>query len=401
MSVKPLRIVHCLRAPIGGIFRHVVDLATTQTELGHTVGIVCDSLTGGAFEEEHIARVAPRLALGVTRVPMRRQLSISDIRSTVDVYGTVRDMRPDVLHGHGAKGGAFVRTIGTALGLFGRRPIRLYCPHGGSLHYDPDTFAGRVYFMLERSFERFTDGLVFVSDYEENCYRAKVATPRRPVTRVYNGLKPEEFAPVEPAPGAADLMFLGMMRDLKGPQVLIEALGILAARGITPTARLIGAGDDRPTYEARVATLGLAGVTFHDPMQTRDALALGRALILPSLAESMPYVILEATAAGIPVIASNVGGLPEILGDDSPSLVPPGNPALLAAAIERHLADPDVAIDRAAALRRDVASRFSMRRMADEITDFYGELIARRAGSRDYPPARTASARHAAAGERR
>ncbi len=186
----PLTIVHCLRAPIGGIFRHVADLAIAQAEMGHTVGIICDSLTGGAFEAEHIARVSPKLPLGVRRVPMRRQLSPADLKASYDVFREIRGLRPDVLHGHGAKGGAFVRTIGTALRLTGRRPLRIYCPHGGSLHYDPSTLAGRVYFQLERGMQRLTDGFVFVSDYEENCYRTKVAAPYRPVRRVYNGCCP-------------------------------------------------------------------------------------------------------------------------------------------------------------------------------------------------------------------
>lgn len=404
-QTPPLRIVHCLRSPIGGIFRHVVDLAVAQAEMGHVVGIICDSLTGGPFEDDHIARVRPLLPLGIRRLPMRRQLSASDLRATLALYREIRDLSPDVLHGHGAKGGAFVRAIGTAMRSGGRRPLRIYCPHGGSLHYDPTTAAGALYFRLERVLERFTDGFVFVSDYEETCYRTKVQAPRRPVRRVYNGLKPEEFAPVAPERDAADLMFLGMMRDLKGPQVLIEALGLLAARGIRPTVAMLGAGDDRPRYEARAAALGLDHVRFSDPRPTRAALAAGRALILPSLAESMPYVILEAGAAGIPIVASRVGGLPEIFGEDSPSLIPPGDPAVLAEAIVRLLADPGTAADRAARLRTDIAARFSLDRMADEITGFYRDLLAQRAGRRETAPApasaRGSQRRHAAAGEPR
>jgi hypothetical protein len=73
-----LKIVHVVRSPIGGIFRHIVDLVDAQTKAGHDVGVICDSLTGGRFEDEVIASVAPRLALGVTRFPMRRSVSLSD-----------------------------------------------------------------------------------------------------------------------------------------------------------------------------------------------------------------------------------------------------------------------------------------------------------------------------------
>ena len=74
-----LRIVHVVRAPIGGIFRHIVDLADAQATAGHEVGIICDSTTGGRFEDDIIAKVAPRLALGATRFPMRRSISLADI----------------------------------------------------------------------------------------------------------------------------------------------------------------------------------------------------------------------------------------------------------------------------------------------------------------------------------
>jgi len=73
-----LKIVHVVRSPIGGIFRHIVDLVDAQTKAGHDVGVICDSLTGGRFEDEVIASVAPRLALGVTRFPMRRSVSLTD-----------------------------------------------------------------------------------------------------------------------------------------------------------------------------------------------------------------------------------------------------------------------------------------------------------------------------------
>jgi glycosyltransferase involved in cell wall biosynthesis len=376
----PLRIVHCLRSPIGGIFRHVVDLAVSQSEAGHVVGIICDSSTGGAFEDRIIAETGPRLALGVRRMPMRRHLSMNDFRATLALWRTMRDLDPDVLHGHGAKGGAFSRAIGTVLGLAGKRPVRIYCPHGGSLHYDPTSREGAIYFRLERFLERWTDGLVFVSDYEDRTYRAKVGVPRRPVRLVYNGLRPEEFEPIRPTPDMADLMFGGMMRDLKGPQVLIEALGILRReRGLAPTVRLLGAGDDRPAYEARVVELGLSDrVTFHDPLPTRQALSQGRMLVVPSLAESMPYIVLEAGGAAVPMIASNVGGIPEILGPASPSLVPPGNPAILAAAIARALADPAAVRAEADRLHRALLDRFSLQRMASEITNFYLDLMAGR-----------------------
>lgn len=371
-----MRIVHCVRAPIGGIFRHVVDLATAQTEAGHSVGIVCDSLTGGDFEAEMIARVAPTLAFGVARFPMRRALSPADLAATRRLWRHIAALRPDVLHGHGSKGGSFARLIGTALGwTSGKRPIRIYCPHGGSLHFDARSLEGRVYFALERILERMTDGLVFVSDYERRSYADKVGRPKVASVLAYNGLTPREFEPVTPRPDAVDFLYIGMLRELKGTDVFIRALARLRAAGSSVRALIVGVGSERDAYEALVADLGLADhVGFRDPMPILDALPLARAVVLPSRAESLPYVVLETLATGMPLIATRVGGIPEIFEGHADRLVPPGDVDALVEAMRRQLADPAEGIAFAAAMRRSLAERFTVATMMRTIGAFYARL---------------------------
>ncbi|MBW7947649.1 MAG: glycosyltransferase, partial [Sphingomonadaceae bacterium] len=104
-----LRIVHCFRAPVGGVFRHVRDLAVAQAAAGHQVGFICDSTTGGALEDSYFAAIADSLALGVTRMPIGRNIGPGDVAAGWRTYRTIKKLRPDVLHGHGAKGGALAR----------------------------------------------------------------------------------------------------------------------------------------------------------------------------------------------------------------------------------------------------------------------------------------------------
>src|ERR1700744_3079308 len=127
---KPLRILHAVRAPVGGIFRHIIDLANGQADRGHEVGIVADSLTGGERADEALAAIAPRLKLGVHRLAIHREPSPTDLMVWWRFEQMIRQLKPDVLHAHGAKAGVFVR-------LKSRRDdtIRIYTPHGGSLHY--------------------------------------------------------------------------------------------------------------------------------------------------------------------------------------------------------------------------------------------------------------------------
>jgi glycosyltransferase involved in cell wall biosynthesis len=376
MTTPPLRIVHCVRSPIGGIFRHIRDLAICQSEAGHDVGLVCDSNTGSAFDNQLLEELKPKLSLGLARFPMQRQLTVQDLTATVSLYRHIRDLKPDILHGHGAKGGAYARLIGSVLRLRGQKTARVYCPHGGSLHYDPNRFEGRVYHMLERLLGRMTDGLIFVSDYEAAAYESKVGHPTARSRIVYNGLTAEEFQPVSVNKDAADFLYIGMLRDLKGPDLFIEALyNIRLKTGVTPIAHIVGEGPDEDRYRNMVKKLGLErAVTFHGALPAREAFKLARTVVIPSRAEAMPYIILEAVAAERPLIATRVGGIPEIFGRYANRLVAPGHIGKLTTAMEEALADPDKMAKRANKLRSCLVETFSVDLMNDRITTLYQEI---------------------------
>ena len=371
MTQNAMRIVHFFREPDGGVFRHVRDLTEAQFAAGHAVGIVCDSTTGGEFADSLFEALRPMLALGVRRMPMQRRISPGDAVAACRSYRIIKELRPDVLHGHGAKGGVYARLLGTRLRVSRSRVARLYSPHGGSLHYAETTWSGRLFFMLERLMERFTDHLLFVSDYERRTFRRKIGEPTVPSSVVYNGLRETEFEPVEPQADAADFLYIGMMRDLKGPDLFIEAL----ARAEGETARtlravMVGDGDDLPRYRQMVQDLGLAGrVTFLKPMLARQAFALARVIVVPSRAEVLGYVVLEALAAGMPVIASAVGGIPEIFGEDSLALVQPSAEAICSR-MATALADPE-GFKAAMPVPAELRARFGVETMAADVQKAY------------------------------
>jgi len=380
MATPRLRIVHLVRAPIGGIFRHILDLARAQADAGHAVGIICNSLEGGAYEDDLIAAIAPRLALGAARFPMRRQVSPSDLRAARDLLRHVGALVPDVVHGHGSKGGVYGRLIGTWLGR--KRPVaRVYSPHGGSLHYSEKSIEGRIYFAIERQLGRITDGIVHVSGYEADAYRQKVGIPRCDAIVIRNGLRADEFVPAVPNADARDLLFLGMMRELKGIDVFLQAIARLREQhGRVVTAHVIGQTTEMEGWVELARALGIGDqVAFSLPKPTREAFAMTRALVVPSRAESMPYVVLEAIAAGLPIVATDVGGVPEIFGPRAGELVPPGDPPALAAAIDRMLADPAQAARDAAARREWLAPRFHIDVMQEQVDALYREILDRKA----------------------
>ncbi|MTI46176.1 glycosyltransferase involved in cell wall biosynthesis [Roseibium hamelinense] len=392
MTQEPLRIIHCIRSPVGGVFRHIKDLATNQIKAGHDVGLICDSTTGSDFDNRLVEALRPHLTLGLARFPMKRQLTLQDFRATRDLYRHIRDLKPDVLHGHGAKGGAYARTIGTWLRLKGNKVSRLYSPHGGSLHYDPNRLEGKVYHTIERLLGRVTDGLIFVSDYEYAAFETKVGQPRCPARVVYNGLLPDEFQAVRADENAADFVYIGMLRDLKGTDLFIDALhNIKTKTGRAPRAHIVGDGPDAARYRNMVDRLGLSErVTFHGPLPARDAFRLAHTVVVPSRAEAMPYVILETIAAQRPLIATRVGGIPEIFGKFASRLVEPGSAGKLTSAMERNMQDPAAALDLAKDMRGCLAETFSAEHMSERITSLYLELRGRTldapAGTSDTAP---------------
>jgi glycosyltransferase involved in cell wall biosynthesis len=377
MTARPdgvLNILHVLRAPVGGLFRHVVDLARGQAARGHRVGLITDALSGGAQAEIALSELSPVLALGISRVPMSRHIGSRDLSARAHVARRAAETNANVIHGHGAKGGAYAR-------LAAGRALRVYTPHGGSLHFHWGTPTGFLYLALERVLLARTDLFLFESQYGYDVFRAKVGAPGALVRVVHNGVMPAEFAPVVSDAGASDLLFIGELRALKGIDVLIKAIGLLRRDGRFVTAAIVGAGSDRAILEAEVASLGLQdAVRFAGPLPARTAFTLGKLLVVPSRAESLPYVVLEAAAAGIPMIATAVGGIAEIFGPDATSLITPGDPAALAQAIARTL--QQTGQQQAAVLRLQgrVREQFSVDAMTHAVLTAYREALAERHG---------------------
>jgi len=369
--MAPLNILHVFRAPVGGLFRHVLDLTAEQIARGHRVGLVADLRTGGARADEVLRALEPSLALGLTRIRMRRHASPSDFASLAHVMTCIAQTRADVVHGHGAKGGAYAR-----LSFNRRSAIRAYTPHGGSLLFGHDTLAGKVYLTTEKLLKRWGDLFLFESAFSADMFARKIGTPRGLVRIVHNGVPAAEFEPVPAQPDATDLVFIGELRMLKGIDVLIDAIALLCHGGRTVTATLVGDGPDRTAFLAQVERLNLGKlIRFLPAMPARQAQALGRVMVVPSRVESLPYVVLEAAASAKPLIATRVGGIPEIYGELTQHLVPPDDNDALARAIRQALERPERAAETAERLRERVATSFSLKAMVDGVLAAYAEAL--------------------------
>jgi glycosyltransferase involved in cell wall biosynthesis len=367
MADRPLRILHAVRAPVGGIFRHILDLANGQADRGHEVGIIADSLTGGERASQALAEIAPRLKLGVHRVAIHREPWPTDALVWARVMRLVRRLKPDVLHGHGAKAGAFVR-----LRRRNDHAIRVYTPHGGSLHYKPSSMKGKIYSRLERTLMNNTDLFLFESAFARDTYQRTIGRPKGLVRCVFNGVTADEFDAVPRAGDASDVVYVGEFRHIKGADLLVDAVARLHADGRPVTLTLAGDGEETAALKAQVERLGLIhSVRFIGHVKARHGFAQGRLLVVPSRGDSMPYVVIEAGAAGIPMVAANVGGIPEIFGPFTDALFAPNIVGAIADAIEIAMEDPDAVLARARELRERIFQHFSQKAMVEGVLAGY------------------------------
>jgi glycosyltransferase involved in cell wall biosynthesis len=367
-----MHILHVFRAPLGGLFRHVCDLAEGQKRAGHKVGIVCGETPGDPVAAERLGALAPHCDLGIHTIEMGRMPGIDDFVNMVRLSSRARNLRADVIHGHGAKGGAYARLIPRFVG-----GVRVYTPHGGSLHFDPRKLQGFAFLSAERLMRARTDAFVFESDFGLRTFNRKVGDPMTFSTVIHNGVSEAEFAPVEPNEDAADFVFVGELRELKGIGTLIDAATLA---GHKMHLRIVGSGAARERFEVQAAdTPSCVKIEFMGSMPAREAFALGRMVVVPSHHESLPYIVLEAAAAGHPVIATRVGGMAEIFGPDSSTLINPGDIGGLADRLRHALHHPDEMKALAGRLRSRVRAEFSAAQMVDAVNALYRKLLDTRA----------------------
>jgi glycosyltransferase involved in cell wall biosynthesis len=270
------------------------------------------------------------------------------------------------------------RLAGTALRVNRYRVSRLYSPHGGSLHFNPRALVGWTVFRLEKVQEHATDAIVFVCEFERNTYIAKVGAIGIRNEVIYNGVGEADFVPVEERPDAVDFLYVGMLRDLKGPDIFIDAFAKTERLLKRPlSGMMIGDGPQRDKYRDMMTVRGLGRrISMQPAMNIRDAFANAPTVVVPSRAESMPYIVLESLAAGKAVIASDVGGISEVLGKQSGALVPAGDSDALAAAMAASMTDPGWKARNIPDKAR-FHQTFSAVTMARRITGLYQELAAR------------------------
>lgn len=348
-----------------GVPRHVHDLIRFLDRDAYAVTVACPAeseLWHWLADLPHVTRHA---------IAPHREPSPWDVASLRRLAGLIRSA--DVVHAHSSKVGFLARLA--AAGLGGARRC-IFTPHGWSF-WSAEGPRARFYTSLERASARWCRTILTVSDHERRAGLAQGVGHPAQYRVVRNGVDPARFAG-DVSPHPRRVLFVGRLAPPKRPDLVVRAIDRVRRTWPDVELHIVGDGPDRARLEALVDELG---VRQHVKLLgKRDdvpaLLARASCMAFASDYEGCPLTVLEAKAAGVPVAATAVGGVPEIVQHDVDGLlVAPGSVDEMVAAISRLVADPAMAIAMGAAGRRSVREHHTSAGMAAAIAALYQETI--------------------------
>ncbi len=373
-----MRIGHVIWSlGLGGAEQVVIQLAAESVRRGHPVSVFTLGAPG---------TFAARAEAAGVRVVSVAKRSRYDATVLARLAGEFRRARLDVVHTH--LWGAHV--WGRIAAWIARVPVVVATEH------NLDTWKPRGYFLVDRALSHLTTHLVAVSGPVQEFYEQRgVGRGRWHVIRNGIAVAPDatrRLGPAHRALGLADgdrvVGWVGRLVPAKLPGDFLEAVALAAGRVPRLRALVVGDGPLRLEAERRARELGLAERVVFAGLRTDVAELLGgmEILVFSSEREGLSIAMLEGMAAGVPIVATRVGGTPELVEDGrSGLLVPPHAPAELAAAIVRVLDDRSLAASLAGGARATIAARFSFEAMASAYEELYASARTRRRPRRSAP----------------
>ncbi len=385
--VKIVRVI--ARLNMGGPALHVAYLTDGLRTRGYDTTLVAGTLARG---EDSMSFVAEKLGVEVVQIDeLGREISpLRDLAATIRLARLIRRERPEILHTHTAKAGTVGRV---AVLLAGRRrpPIVIHTFHGHVLRGYFGPTRSLFFRLLERWLASRTTALVAVSPQVRDDLvelgiaprerfvvirlgieldeRVAAGTNGRAESRRYLGISADRFA----------VGWIGRMTAVKRTDDVLVAFKQLRDDGIDAVLCMVGDGPDREELERRAHELGVMRDTLFVGYQEDVApfYAAFDALVLPSGNEGTPVSVIEALAAGRPVVATSVGGVPDVVRDGEDGfLVEAGATGEVADRLARLARDPELRQRMGERGRERVLPRYAVERLVDDVDELYRSLIA-------------------------
>jgi glycosyltransferase involved in cell wall biosynthesis len=385
--IKILRVI--ARLNMGGPALHVAYLTEGLTKRGYDTTLVAGSLARG---EDSMAFVADARGVEVVRIDeLGREISpLRDLMATIRLARLIRKERPQILHTHTAKAGTVGRL---AARLAGSRkpPIVVHTFHGHVLRGYFGPVRTLLFRLLERWLAAGTTALIAVSPQVRDDLVSLGVAPRERFVVIRLGIELDErVAPEEDGRGESRrylgipgdrfaVGWIGRMTAVKRTDDVLIAFKSLRDSGVDAVLCMVGDGPDRLPLEQRAQELGLARDTVFLGYQEDVApfYAAFDVLVLPSGNEGTPVTVIEALAAERPVVATRVGGVPDVVRDGEDGfLVEAGATEELADRLGRLARDPDLRARMGKKGRERVLPRYAVKRLVDDVDELYRSLLS-------------------------
>lgn len=375
--MKRFRVLHVIRPAAGGMRCHLLNL------LRYTDRNLFEPGVAGPPGE--MLAAAAELGAKVFPITLRGELDpLRDAWAVFQLSRVLRRERVSILHAHSAKAGL----VGRLAAVCARTPVVFFTVHNSIFYAEWPEYKKGFFALAEKVLARRTYRIITVSEALRQELIAREGLKPGQVVTVYNGINPEEFQVAESREALrrrlglpAEAPLVGIVTRLapqKGLRYLIEAAALFP-----PEERLVfvvvGDGPLRAELQELAEKSGVGSHFVFTGVRRDVPLILGALdlLVLPSVTEGLGLILLEAMAASLPVVATAVGGVPEVVLDgETGVLVPPRDPAALAGAIAGLLRAPERARRLGAAGRERVARLFTVERMVGQISALYREALA-------------------------
>jgi glycosyltransferase involved in cell wall biosynthesis len=386
-AAEPIRVLRLIaRLNVGGPALHVSYLTAELDKIGYETLLVAGKIAEGEGSMEYAAR---ERGIDPVYVPsLQREISpIVDAAAVAKVLGLIREFRPDILHTHTAKAGTVGRTAAMLAGK-ARPPVVVHTFHGHVLRGYFGPTKTEAFRRLERRLARASDALIAVSpEVRDDLVRMRIA-PASKIAVIRLGLDLDSRVSAPSGAGSelraaldipADAFvvgWLGRMTEIKRADDLLRAFAAIPDESHLV---LVGDGPLRSALEQLAAELGI-GARVHFAGFRDDVGAVYAAcdvIALTSSNEGTPVTVIEALAAGVPVVSTNVGGVADIVDDGRTGLLaPPADVDGIASQLRRLAADPEERTRMGQSGRASVIDRYSIPRLVREVDTLYRELLA-------------------------
>jgi glycosyltransferase involved in cell wall biosynthesis len=385
--VKVLRVI--ARLNMGGPALHVAYLTEGLMKRGYDTTLVAGSLARG---EDSMAFVADARGVEIVRIDeLGREISpLRDLMATIKLARLIRKERPQILHTHTAKAGTVGRVAARLAGSR-RPPIVVHTFHGHVLRGYFGPVRSLFFRLLERWLAAGTTALIAVSPQVRDDLVALGVAPRERFVVIRLGIELDERVAPEQNGRAESRRYLGIPGDrfavgwigrmtaVKRTDDVLVAFKRLRDSGVDAMLCMVGDGPERLQLEQRAHELGVARDTVFLGYQEDVApfYAAFDALVLPSGNEGTPVTVIEALAAERPVVATRVGGVPDVVRDGEDGfLVEAGATDDLADRLERLARDPALRARMGKQGRERVLPRYAVDRLVDDVDELYRSLLS-------------------------